>query len=88
MCIIISFEKLGLSSFYYMLYYLIKHSSFKQKYQNVFKKYALEVFQIFGKYFLNDETEKSIENIFAEKYYALDIPNIFGLCVIMGYQIL
>ena len=83
MCIIIAFEKLGLSSFYYMLYYLIKHSSFKEKYQNEFNKYALEVFQTMKKYYINDESEKSIENIFAEKY-ALDIPFSLGLMYYYG----
>ena len=83
MLIIIAFEKLGLSSFYYMLYYLMKHSSFKEKYQNEFEKYALEVFQSRKKYYLNDESEKNIENIFAEKY-VIDMPFILGLMYYYG----
>ena len=66
-CLIICFDKLGLSSFYYMVYYLAKHSSFRQKIISDFSRYALEIYKTEEKYILN-ENNGSIENNFAEKY--------------------
>ena len=66
-CLIICFDKLRLSSFYYMVYYLAKHSSFRQKIISDFSRYALEIYKTEEKYILN-ENNGSIENNFAEKY--------------------
>lgn len=67
MCLIISFDKLGISNFYYTIYYLIKHSSFKQKILNDFSKYVKEMFQNEKKY-LQIEKNELIDNNFAEVY--------------------
>ena len=65
-CLIICLEKLNISSFYYMINYLIKHSSFKQKVLNDYSKYALEIYAIYENYNENGN-EQYIENIFTEK---------------------
>ena len=70
-CIIICLDKLGQGSFYHMVYYLAKHSSFRQKVINDFSKYALEIYKT-GEKYIQIENNESIENNFAEK-------NIIGL---------
>ena len=75
-CIYICIDKLGQSSFYYMIYYLIKHSSFKQKIQNDFIKYTKEIFQNNEKYF-QIENNELIYNTFSEKYI-IDQTGSFG----------
>ena len=62
-CIYICIDKLGQSSFYYMIYYLIKDSSFKQKIQNDFIKYAKEIFQNKEKYFQIENNELQYINL-------------------------
>ena len=79
---IICFDKLGQSSFYYMVYYLAKHSSFKQKIINDFSRYALEIYKNFEKH-LDFENNKSIENNFAEKY-TMEVFMLFGYTCYYG----
>ena len=83
-CLIVSLDKLGQGSLFYMLYYLAKHGSFKQKIINDFSKYALEIFQTNEKYFENGNDEM-IENNFAEKY-VIDIHSFFGIILYYGIQ--
>ena len=79
MCVDISFIKLGQTSFYYQIYYLIKHSSFKENILNDFVKYAIEIFQIDEKN-VQSQTTEFINEKFAEKYI-IQIPCAFGcLC--------
>ena len=53
MCLIICFDKTNHGSFYYMLHYLIKHSSI----QNEYTKYALEIYKNEEKYFKIENNE-------------------------------
>ena len=66
-CLTICFDKLGQGSFYYMLYYLAKHSSFRQKVINDFSKYALNIYKT-GEKYIDIERNELIENNLAEKY--------------------
>ena len=77
--LVVCFDKLDKSSFFYMVNYLAKHSSFKQKILDNFSKYALEIFKANEKKFENEDDE-SIEKNFAEKY-VIDFYRLFGtLC--------
>lgn len=58
----ISFEKLGQSSLFYQMYYLIKHSSFKQIIENDFGKYAKELFGTLEKKPRTKQTNLSMKN--------------------------
>ena len=77
MLITFCFIKLGSNSFYYALSYLIKHSSFKQRLENDFGKYAIEIFRKKEKYF-NNQTNEYILNNFSKRY-TMDISNNFGI---------
>ena len=68
--------KLGSNSFLYAMYYLIKHSSFKQRLENDFGKYAIEIFRINEKYLL-DQTNDYIRKNFTD-WYSIAIPLNFG----------
>ena len=81
-CISYSFERLGQSSFFYQIYYLIKYSSFKQKIENEFGKYAKEIFQIEEKYAQNQINE-FINDKLAEKY-VIQVPCAFGFMCYYG----
>ena len=82
MCLIICLEKLSQGSLFYTMYYLTKHSSFKEKINKNFAIYAKEVFQ-------NSEKNVKIENNefinkkFSEKY-AINIPNGYGIMCYYG----
>ena len=76
MLITYCFLKLGSNSFLYALYYLIKHSSFKQRLENDFGKYAIEMFKKLERYF-NNQSNDYIHRNFADMY-CMDIPNNFG----------
>ena len=76
MCLIICLEKLGLSSFFFAMYYLTKHSSFKQKIIQDFSRYAKEIYQIVENY-LQIENFEFVNKNFAETY-AIDKPFLFG----------
>jgi len=65
-CIIICLDKLGQGTFYYMLYYLIKHTSFKQQLKKDFGKYATEIYKNEEKYY-KFENNEIIYNIFSEE---------------------
>ena len=75
MCLIICFDKTNHGSFYYMLHYLIKHSSI----QNEYTKYALEIYKNEEKYFKTENNEL-IYNILSE-HNVIDHIGLFGnLC--------
>ena len=75
MCLIICFDKTNHGSFYYMLHYLIKHSSI----QNEYTKYALEIYKNEEKYFKTENNEL-IYNILSE-HNVIDHIGFFGnLC--------
>ena len=80
LCLIICFDKLRQSSFYYMLYYLAKHSSFKKNILNDFSKYALELFKSTEKLLGNVDVESlgKIFDIFGEKY-VIENLGLFGI---------
>ena len=82
MCLGICIDKLGINSFYYTMYYLSKHSSFKQQIKNDFAKYVIEVFNNEEKY-LKIENNESINSNFAKKY-AIQIPQLFGTMCYYG----
>ena len=63
MCLIISFDKVNHGSFYYMIHYLIKHSSLQDDYT----KYVNEIYQLEEKYF-KIENNELIHNLFIENY--------------------
>ena len=65
-CIIICLDKFGQGNFYYMLYYLIKHTSFKQQLKKDFGKYATEIYKNEEKYY-KFENNEIIYNIFSEE---------------------
>ena len=69
-CLLICLDKLGQGTLYYMIHYLIKHSSFKQKIQNDFGNYAKEIFQNENKYF-KIENNDFIYKTFSEKFIIL-----------------
>jgi len=75
-CILICLDKLGQGSFYYMIYYLIKHTSFKQQIKNDFGKYAKEIFENVEKYFKLENSE-FMNNIFSEEL-------IYGFTTLFG----
>ena len=75
-CIVICVDKLGQGSFYYMIYYLIKHTSFKQQIKNDFGKYAKEIFKNVEKYF-KIENNEFMNNIFSESNI-YDATSLFG----------
>ena len=75
-CIQICLDKLGQGSFYYMIYYLIKHTSFKQQIKNDFGKYAKEIFENVEKYFKIENSE-FMNNIFSESKIC-DFTSLFG----------
>ena len=75
-CIVICVDKLGQGSFYYMIYYLIKHTSFKQQIKNDFGKYAKEIFENVEKYFKIENSE-FMNNIFSESKIC-DFTSLFG----------
>ena len=76
MCLTFCFIKLGSNSFFYAIYYLIKHSSFKQRIENEFGKYAIEIFRKNQRYLQNQEIDY-IHNNFADMY-SMDFPCNFG----------
>ena len=83
-CICISIYNLFKGSFIYTIYYLMKHSSFKEKIQNDFSKYAIEVLKINQNYFLIENGELN-SFIFSESYYVGSII-LFGLIHYYGIQ--
>ena len=72
MCLSICFEKLNMSSFFYSIYYLSKHSSFKNELQNNFFKYISEIYNNFKK---NSEIINDIES---DLRYKIEVLFIFG----------
>ena len=75
MCLIICFDKTNHGSFYYMLHYLIKHSSI----QNEYTKYALEIYKNEEKYF-KIENNELIYNILST-HNVIEHLGLFGnLC--------
>ena len=64
------------------MYYLIKHSSFKQKILNDFSKYVKEIFNNEEKY-LQIEKNELVDNNFAE-IYTIEIPISFGTMCYYG----
>ena len=63
MCLIICFDKVNHGSFYYMIHYLIKHSSLQDDYT----KYVKEIFKQEESYF-KIENNELIHNLFIENY--------------------
>ena len=59
-----------------MIYYLIKHTLFKQQIKNDFGKYAKEIFKNVEKYFKIENSE-FMNNIFSEEL-------IYGLTSLFG----
>ena len=82
--IIICLDKLGQSNFYYMLYYLIKHTSFKQQLKNDFAKYTKEIYKNEEKYF-KIENNEIIYNMFSENYIIEHIC-LFGVLNFYGIE--
>ena len=82
MCLEICIDKLGIGSFYYIMYYLSKHSSFKKQIKNDFAKYVIEVFNIEEK-IIKIENNESIDSNFAEKF-RIQIPQLFGTMCYYG----
>ena len=76
MTLLICMDKLGTNNLFYIIYYLIKHSSFKQQIQNDFGKYAKEVFETTEKY-LQIKEDKFLHDNFARRYI-IEIPFNFG----------
>lgn len=76
LCLQICFEKLSISSFYYCIYYLTKHSSFKEQIKNNFNRYALEIFKKKEK-LMSIENNDSMLNNFSENYQ-IENYMIFG----------
>ena len=68
--------KLGSNSFLYAKYYLIKHSPFKQRLENDFGKYEIEIFRKNEKYFNNQASDYISKNF--SGIYSMDIPLNFG----------
>ena len=75
---------MGQGSFFYAMYYLIKHSSFKQKIKNDFSKYAIEIFRQEENYF-RIENNVIIHNIFS-KENIIDHIGLFGLMWYYGIK--
>ena len=75
-------DKLGTNNFFYTMYYLIKHSSFKQNILNDFGKYAIELLRTKENY-LQNENNEFITNNFAEKY-SIEITFNFGTNLYYG----
>ena len=67
LCLNISLEKLNIVSFYYTIYYLTKHSSFKDKIKNAYHKYALEIYKN-KKKLLEIENAEFLTKNFSKKY--------------------
>ena len=82
MLIVYSFIKLGSNSFLYALHYLIKNSSFKQRLENDFGKYAIEIFRKNENYF-NNQANDYIRKNFSD-IYSMSIPNNFGTMYYYG----
>ena len=80
--LIIAFEKLSMSSFFYMYYYMIKHSSFKEQIEKEYIKYIIEIYnkQESDAQMINNE---AIQNKFYEKYL-IDIPSTFANSLYYG----
>ena len=83
-CIVICVDKLGEGSFYYMIYYLIKHTLFKQQIKNDFGKYAKEIFKNAEKYF-RIENSDIMNNIFSE-IIVIDYTSLFGTLNYFGIK--
>ena len=80
-CLTICIEKLGISSFIYFIYYLLKHSSYKKKIENYFIKYAFECIEIKGQICQVDN--QFIENNFDEKHI-IEIYRLYGNSLYYG----
>ena len=78
-CLSICFDNLSLGSFHYMLYYLIKHSSFQEKIKNDFSKYDLEIYHNIENFFLVEKNE-SLKNILTEDHFIQYYGLFGGLC--------
>ena len=70
------FIKLGSNSFIYAIYYLTKHSSFRQKIENDFGKYAIEIFRK-NEHYLGNQAKDYISIHFSD-YFSMDFPYNFG----------
>ena len=66
LCLEICFENLSIGSFYYTIYYLAKHSSFKDKIKKDFIKFALEIYK--KNEILVSKIEEFIPINFSENY--------------------
>ena len=82
MCLIFCLDQLGTNSFFYTMFYLTKHSSFKQQILNDFGKYTIEMFKT-KESFLQLEKNEFVNNNFAEKY-TIEIPNNVGMMYYYG----
>ena len=74
LCLDIALEKFNVISFYYTVYFLTKHSSFKDKIKHVYHKYALEIYKNKEK-ILEIENVDSFTNNYSKQY---QIENYFG----------
>jgi len=66
-CLIISIDSLCKLTFYYTIYYLSKHSKFKDKIINDYSKYALEIYKKKEEIFEIEKTESLLNNL-SEKH--------------------
>ena len=66
-CLTICIEKLSITSFYYTIYYLAKHSTFKDKIINDYRKYVLEIYKN-KEVVIEVEKAQSLLDKLSEKY--------------------
>ena len=79
LCLHICFEKSLMTSFYYAIYYLTKHSSFKEQIKNDYNKYAIEIYKNFEIIFEKENNGSLLNN--SSDYTQIDYYFGFGrLC--------
>ena len=76
LCIYICIDKLGTNNFFYIMYYLIKHSTFKQQILRDYGKYAIGIFKEEETYLFSENLDL-LNNNFAQRY-TIEIPNNYG----------
>ena len=74
-CLEICLEKLCIGSFYYAIYYLTKHSNFKDNIKNDYYKYAFEIYKNY-EIFEEINSNEFLSNIFSEKYQIGSYENL------------
>ena len=62
-CLVISIEKLCISTFYYAIYYFAKHSAFKNKIINDYSKYVKEIYKNEEAIFEIEKAETFLNNL-------------------------